>query len=141
MGAEQEVRAAQQVELHAQPSTDAPALARRAIDNACDVWDLDHLRTPALLIISELVTNAVRHGKGQIDIEAVFRGDFLHLGVHDGSPEPPAPVPPKDGPTLPESGRGLHIVAAYSSAWGYIVKPSGKGKMVWATLRVRPAGS
>ena len=131
----------QRVELHAQRSPIAPGLARVAVGVACDRWDLDPLRVPALLIISELVTNAVLHADGEIDIEAVLRGDYLHMRVHDESPEPPTPVTPLEGPAPREYGRGLQIVANYSTAWGYVVNQGSTGKVVWATLRVPPVRS
>jgi len=134
-----EVRASQlRMRLRIQPSRAAPGLARDAIDSVCDQWHLDGMRTSALLIISELVANAVLHGAGEIDVEAVIRGDFLNLRVHDGSPLPPTPAPPPDQPAVREYGRGLQIVAMYSTAWGYVIDPKGTGKVVWATLRVGP---
>ena len=132
------VRAGQQrVELHVRRNEAAPTLARAAVGAACDRWCLEDLRTSAQLIVSELVTNAVRHAVGDIGVEAVLRGDFLHLRVHDGSPEPPVPVR-SDASIMRDSGRGLPIVAKYSSAWGFIVNQSQSGKVVWATLRACP---
>ena len=43
-------------------------------------------------------------------------------------------------PMCADDGRGLHIVAAYSTAWGYVINPGTTGKLVWATLRVQPIG-
>lgn len=123
--------------LHAPPSLRAPGLARIAIAEACDGWGLSHLRTPAVLIISELVTNAVCHASTDVDIEAIVRGDFLHLRVRDGSPSPPTMSGNGHGPSSVH-GRGLPIVAHYSVAWGFVVNSTGTGKVVWATLRVRP---
>jgi len=71
----------------------------------------------------------------------VLRGDYLHMRVHDESPEPPTPVTPLEGPAPREYGRGLQIVANYSTAWGYVVNQGSTGKVVWATLRVPPVRS
>ncbi len=133
----------QQAHVRLKHAPDSPRLAREVLHSACDTWGLGAFRTSALLIVTELVTNAVRHvdSAGAIDVEAVLRDDFLHLRVHDGSPDPPAPVAPLDGLDLRVGGRGLQIVANYSSAWGYVVNPSRTGKVVWATLRVRPVAT
>ena len=133
----------QRVHVRVRHAPDSPALAREVLRSACDTWGLGALRASALLVATELVTNAVRHGDGAgaIDVEAMLRDDFLHLRVHDGSPDPPAPAAPPDGLDLREDGRGLHIVATYSSAWGYVVNPSRTGKVVWATLPVLPVGT
>jgi anti-sigma regulatory factor (Ser/Thr protein kinase) len=130
----------QRVHIRLRHTPDSPGLAREVLYSACDTWGLGAFRATALLIGTELVTNAVRHGDGAgaIDLEAMMRNDFLHIRVHDGSPDPPAPAAQPDGLDLREDGRGLHIVASYSSAWGYVVNPSCAGKVVWATLRVRP---
>jgi anti-sigma regulatory factor (Ser/Thr protein kinase) len=135
--------AQKRVHVRVRYTPDAPRLARDALHAACGTWGLRSVPTSALLIVTELVTNAVLHGHGAgaIDVEAMLRDDFLHLRVHDGSPDPPAPAAPLDSLDLREHGRGLHLVAGYSSAWGYVVNPSRSGKVVWATLRVPPVGT
>jgi anti-sigma regulatory factor (Ser/Thr protein kinase) len=122
-------------------SVSAPGRARNVVDQACDTWGLVDLKTSALLIISELVTNAVRHAAGDIDVEAVLREDFLHLRVSDGSTAPPAMVTSPDGRNLRECGRGLQIIERYCTGWGFVLNPSGTGKVVWATLRAAPPGA
>lgn len=124
--------------LHAGPSLRAPGLARVALAEACDGWGLSHLRTPAGLVISELVTNAVCHAATDVDIEAAVRGDFLHLRVRDGSPALPRVTADGRGLEPNDHGRGLPIVAHFSTAWGCTVNSTGTEKVVWATLRARP---
>ena len=75
--------------VHGQPSVALPGQAREAVVDACDVWGLADLRSAAALIISELVTNAIRHARGDVAVEAMLRGDFLHLRVRDASSAPP----------------------------------------------------
>jgi anti-sigma regulatory factor (Ser/Thr protein kinase) len=128
------------LDLHLNRSVSAPARARDVVDAACDEWGLDSLKTSALLIISELVTNAVRHGVGDIDVEAMLRDDFLHLRVHDGSIAPPVVVATPEQGTLREYGRGLLILQRYATAWGFILNQSRTGKVVWATLRTALPG-
>lgn len=82
-----------------------------------------------VLALSELVTNAVEHGKGQVQVElSIEHGRCLRAQVHDeGASGVPASV--RITPTSARS-RGLAIVEALSHAWGY--RPDATGKWVWA---------
>jgi hypothetical protein len=117
------------------PTLDAPSEARLAVADACDRWGLSARAAVAMLVTSELVTNAVRHAGTAISVDASVRGPYLHLRVRDGSDLAPVlSVEPWD-PTR-DHGRGLPIVASHCTAWGYVANPTGHGKLVWATLRV-----
>jgi anti-sigma regulatory factor (Ser/Thr protein kinase) len=88
------------------------------------------LHGDAVLVISELVTNALRHGLGDIVARTSFTdGGVLHLSVTDSARELPdlQPVDPSR-----VGGVGLHIVERLSSGWG--VAPFPGGKTVWATM-------
>ena len=122
-------------------STSAPGVIRDAVGDVCDQWGLESLRNSALLITSELVTNAIRHARSDVVVDAILRDDFLHLRVHDRSAQPPKLTEAATVNQVSDSGRGLPIVAYHSTAWGYVIKPEGRGKMVWATMRVRPIGA
>jgi anti-sigma regulatory factor (Ser/Thr protein kinase) len=116
----------------------APAHARHTVREACVDWGFDHLMNNAELVTSELVTNAVRHARTDVDVEVLLRGDFLHLRVLDRS----TAVPQLRGgaePSLGSGGRGLRLVDVYASGWGYVL--SADGKVVWATMRARPLGA
>jgi anti-sigma regulatory factor (Ser/Thr protein kinase) len=139
--AEQTRSAQRRMQLQATLSLSAPGQARIAVAEACDAWGLSHLRTPAALIVSELVTNAVSHASTDVVVEAIIRGDFLHLRVRDGSPAAPTMTGAGNGLGPNDHGRGLPIVAHYSTAWGFVVNSTGTGKVVWATLRARPIRS
>lgn len=125
------------VRLHLAPTPTAAGEARRVVEAACRSWGIGHAIHPATIVITELVTNAVQHAATNLTVEAAYRRNRLSLSVEDGSRTPPTPsdiaacgdVPPSD---LPEHGRGLHLVDAYSTAWGY--RPTTNGKAVWATL-------
>jgi anti-sigma regulatory factor (Ser/Thr protein kinase) len=81
----------------------------------------------ALLVVSELTTNAIVHGGGVLYLQ-FSRGDgLLHIEVADPSPTLPGPV--KVNMT---SGRGLLMVDALARAWGS--DPRWWGKVVWAEL-------
>jgi len=87
-------------------------------------------RQDAELVISELVTNALRHGLGDIVVRtSVADGHLLQVSVTDSGPELPAlqPVEPDR-----VGGVGLRIVDRLASEWG--VAPFPGGKTVWAIL-------
>jgi anti-sigma regulatory factor (Ser/Thr protein kinase) len=86
----------------------------------------------AALVISELVTNALRHGVGDVVTRGVLTDDHeLHIAVTDSGSELPD-VLPVDPSRV--GGVGLHIVDRLSSRWG--VSPFPGGKTVWATLSI-----
>ena len=83
----------------------------------------------AILVISELVTNALLHGQGRPVVRAGITPGLLELSVTDTGPELPellARDPERIG------GIGLAIVEQVSRAWGVASFPG--GKTVWATL-------
>jgi anti-sigma regulatory factor (Ser/Thr protein kinase) len=88
----------------------------------------------ALLLISELVTNAVRHGSPPILLALECDGEGLRVRVRDGAPALPRP---RDSIPEDEGGRGLALVDALSDAWGAepVVDEHGGGKSVWFELR------
>jgi len=88
------------------------------------------------LVVSELVTNAVRAGSPSIGVSMALEGDRLVLRVSDeagGWPEP------RDADVYDTGGRGLPLVSAISASWG--VRLSGTGKVVWAELLVPPGAT
>lgn len=111
-------------------STDrAPAQARRFVAGHLRRWGCedDYI---ARLIVTELVTNAYRHGDGMIVVRVYLddQSDLAVIEVWDRSPRLPALVPQYIGAT---TGRGLHLVAGLAKDWG--VRPTSEpGKVVWA---------
>jgi anti-sigma regulatory factor (Ser/Thr protein kinase)/anti-anti-sigma regulatory factor len=116
------------------PELGAARRARALIAEVCSDWDVDHLCGPAGLVISELVSNAVQHAGTDMLVRVARRGDYLHISVRDGSPQPPWIGRTTDGGSPAERGRGLHLVDVYTTAWGSNV--TADSKTVWATLRV-----
>ncbi|MCM2392246.1 ATP-binding protein [Streptomyces albipurpureus] len=113
-------------------------LARAELRKALAGWGLAPIEAFACVVLSELLTNALRHAKvpGR-EIETryapLWRG--VRIEVHDASN-----ALPRFTPCGPEAtgGRGLPLVAALSDAWG--VSPRyGAGKSVWAELTLPPA--
>jgi anti-sigma regulatory factor (Ser/Thr protein kinase) len=88
----------------------------------------------AQLLTSELVTNALSHGAGDIHLSLVDDKGQLLIEVTDESRTSPRQrhVEPQD-----ESGRGLMLLERLSSAWGVKPAPGAQGKTVWFTLRSR----
>jgi anti-sigma regulatory factor (Ser/Thr protein kinase) len=107
------------------------AAARRFL--AGELGDLyeESLRDDALLLTSELVTNAVLHAHTGVELSVVTGMDGIHVEVTDASPE----VPRQRGapPELDAlEGRGLALVAALAGDWGVRLAPP--GKVVWFDL-------
>ncbi|MDT0265424.1 SpoIIE family protein phosphatase [Streptomyces sp. DSM 44915] len=102
--------------------------ARRAVVRTLRDWGLDELVDPAELLVSELVTNAVRHARGPVEVRVV-RGSSLLIEVTD-----PVPDPPHERTATPddEGGRGLSIVSREARRWGTRSGPA--GKTVWFEL-------
>jgi anti-sigma regulatory factor (Ser/Thr protein kinase) len=87
----------------------------------------------ALLVVSELVTNGLRHGLGEVAVRARLGTDVLHLAVTDSASELPVlllPDPTRIG------GVGIRVVDAISRQWGVASFPG--GKTVWADLPMTP---
>jgi len=116
------------VSLAAGPA--APSAARRHVQATIQAWDVPVDTSIAVLLTSELVTNAVMHEAGETITLVITCGyGQLHVDVHDTSRALPVPV---DGPPDAETGRGLLLVANLSSSWGYYRTPTGKA--VYFTL-------
>jgi hypothetical protein len=108
-------------------------------------WGLSGLSDTADLIVSELVTNAVRacqdcHLPAQVTLKLSMEGRLPLEGadrlvrIEVWDPDPSLPGPAGDVGPLDESGRGLHLVDAMSGGrWGARRCPEG-GKVVWAEL-------
>lgn len=96
-------------------------------------WHLDPLVSDAVLIASELVTNAISHGDhagALLDLTWAHQPGRLICVVTDEATGPP--VMADEDPDA-ESGHGLRIVAALAASWGWTVLGSGR-KAVWAAL-------
>ena len=116
------------VSLTAAPT--APCIARGQVQATIAAWDIPVDTSVAILLTSELVTNAVMHEAGEtINLVITYGYGQLGVDVHDTSCELPVPV---DGPPDAETGRGLVLVASLSSSWGYYRTPTGKA--VYFTL-------
>ena len=126
-------RHASRVRLATGPA--APGEARRRLRDAIRSWQVPVDLDAALLLTSELVTNAVRHEAGQraqavVLTIACSRGR-LRVDVHDSSRSLPA-MAEADADAYAETGRGLLLVETLSDEWGFYRTPAGKA--VYFTL-------
>ena len=83
----------------------------------------------AVLLVSELVTNAVRHAGGPCNLVVSFQDDTVELSVEDGDPQVPVA---RHARGLEETGRGILLVGALADEWG--VRPTAGGKATWFSL-------
>ena len=116
-----------------------PELVRRAREFTR--WTFEVSQEPegliddAVLVVSELVTNVVRHSRSGPEAIAELvllsvPGDAVRIEVHDSGRYP---LKPRTSRLAEESGRGLKVVAAVASRCGVDVTPS--GKRVWCELK------
>ncbi|HEY7102719.1 MAG TPA: ATP-binding protein [Mycobacteriales bacterium] len=108
------------------------SFARRAMARAADLWRLDLEMTDiALLLVSELATNAIRHGAPPVRLSLRLDRDRLRVEVSDSSPTLPELASPAPDQV---SGRGLQIVQLLAVRWGASASPRRLGKTVWFEL-------
>jgi Histidine kinase-like ATPase domain len=107
-------------------------------------WGAAERGPDVVIVVSELLTNAVRHAlprtgdawpRRPIRLGLLQYGSWVLCAVSD--PSRAVPVPQTPG-SLAESGRGLHMICALSDQWGYTT-PGSAGKIVWAMFYARPS--
>lgn len=111
--------------------------ARQVTRDALINWRLTHLEETAVLLVSELVTNAVRHAQDTyaIALRLEIAGTLLRIEVQDADPRWPQRRSPA---RLDESGFGFVLMDALAGEWG--VRETATGKTVWAELDIRQGG-
>ncbi|MEU6015823.1 ATP-binding protein [Streptomyces sp. NPDC047515] len=120
-------------------------LARRLVLHQLDAWGVPHgseASDTAALLVAELATNAVTHGRvpgRDFEVTAEILGRTLRIAVSDtrGELRPPAPGAPRPSmPPLAETGRGLLLVEALADRWDVLDRMP-VGKTVVAELDLR----
>jgi anti-sigma regulatory factor (Ser/Thr protein kinase) len=96
--------------------------------------DTEEVVDAALLLTSELVTNAVLYAAGTINVDVDLDLTAVRVEVGDDSADAPAPRP---ADLDAGSGRGLQLVEAMARAWG-VDRQRDDGKVVWFELDVPP---
>ncbi|MFE1234866.1 SpoIIE family protein phosphatase [Streptomyces sp. NPDC059442] len=114
-----------------EPEDAAPGRARRLARRALARWDLEELSDSVELLISEVVTNAVRYAERPVTLR-LLKTDVLRCEVGDDSPQLPRQRRARD---TDEGGRGLFLVNRLARRWG-ATRLSG-GKVVWFELSTR----
>lgn len=93
----------------------------------------ERVRRTVVLVVSELVTNAVQHGDAPLGFAVVVADDVVHVEVRDHG----APLPlVREAPAASLRGRGLAIVRRVATDWGVVEHAEG-GKTVWADVPCR----
>ncbi|MFE1882932.1 ATP-binding protein [Streptomyces diastatochromogenes] len=124
-------------ELPALPA--AVGTARRVLRDLLTAWGIaEPARDDAVLVASELVTNALVHAAGErIVCRVRSTADRVRLEVEDQNRGSARPVPRRSGPD-DQNGRGLFLVDALSVDWGVTLAPDRPARVVWADLPTAP---
>jgi serine phosphatase RsbU (regulator of sigma subunit)/anti-sigma regulatory factor (Ser/Thr protein kinase) len=117
-----------------EPRAQTVGRARRLVRQALRRWDLEALEDSVELLVSEVVTNAVRYAERPITLR-LLRTDVLRCEVGDDVPTLPRMRHPQP---QDEGGRGLYLVNRMAQRWGATRLSS--GKVVWFEMAI-PGGS
>jgi anti-sigma regulatory factor (Ser/Thr protein kinase) len=113
------------------PASEVP-FARDQLTQVLAEWGLTgEAAEPTQLVVTELISNAIDHARAPIQLTVSFPGDSVRVEVHDSAAEPPRQQS-LDPHRL--RGRGLHMIDAVSSQWGWT--PDAAGKTVWADVSI-----
>jgi anti-sigma regulatory factor (Ser/Thr protein kinase) len=115
--------------------TAGPRLARAEVGRALATWGDRGSREVVVLLVSELVTNAVVHARTPVTVRLEVVGRCATVEVDDASPAAPAIRVPRDN--VP-GGRGLQLLETLADRWG--VRPREVGKTVWFELEAAREG-
>jgi serine phosphatase RsbU (regulator of sigma subunit)/anti-sigma regulatory factor (Ser/Thr protein kinase) len=117
------------------PDPAAVADARHRVSVQLDMWGLEDVAFTTELMVSELVTNAIRHARTPGKLRIILERESLICEVSDGSLTSPHL---RRARTFDEGGRGLLIVAQLAQRWG--TRYDHDGKTIWAeqTMATHP---
>ncbi|MEU8028195.1 SpoIIE family protein phosphatase [Streptomyces sp. NPDC049099] len=108
---------------------------RAAVSAQLDAWGLSELGFGMELVLSELITNAIRYGSDPIHVRLIHDRSLI-CEVADGSSTSPHL---RYAATTDEGGRGLFLVSQLAERWG--TRYTDQGKVIWAELAVPDAGT
>ncbi|MEW2069158.1 SpoIIE family protein phosphatase [Streptomyces sp. NPDC007346] len=114
-----------------EPEDAAPGRARRLARRALARWGLDEMSDEVELLVSEVVTNAVRYAERPVTLR-LLRTDILRCEVGDDSPQLPRQRRARE---TDEGGRGLFLVNRLARRWG--ATRLSTGKVVWFEMATR----
>jgi len=126
-----------EIRMSLTPTTSAPRAARRAVQQCVGADAPPGFLQDALLLTSELVTNAVTHTDGGSELHASYDPmcGRVRVEVADTSSIVPT-IREIDGSSSP-GGRGLRVIDTVAACWGTTLLPIGKS--VWFELGERPS--
>jgi anti-sigma regulatory factor (Ser/Thr protein kinase) len=117
------------VRLALRPVPASAGIARRFVSSTLRGWGCDALVETAVLLVSEVVTNAVLHARSDLEVSVRLVDDEVRVEVTDGSPAEPQR---RTAGQTATTGRGLALVEACARRWGVAERPGGKA--VWFDL-------
>ncbi|MEV6197911.1 SpoIIE family protein phosphatase [Streptomyces sp. NPDC051920] len=103
--------------------------ARSRAEQALADWGLEQHAFTVTLVVSELVTNAVRYSDGPIGVRLILDGSAVVCEVTDDSSTVPHL---RHAEEVDEGGRGLYLTWQVSRSWG--TRPEARGKTIWAEV-------
>lgn len=109
---------------------DAAGRARRFVSAALAGGPFEQRTDDAILVVSEMVTNALLHAEPPVSVNLAQLDGHLRIEVRDGAHRPVLAEAPASDDSM--TGRGLAVVDALAVRWG--VDPEPEGKLVWAEL-------
>ncbi len=112
------------------PEPSSSRACRQFLRATLHSWGADQFADEGLLLLSELVTNAVLHAGTEIEVVLQLEEGVLRVEVRDNDPRLPSR---RHYSQLSGTGRGLAMVAAMARAWNVEPLPAG-GKCVWFEL-------
>jgi serine phosphatase RsbU (regulator of sigma subunit)/anti-sigma regulatory factor (Ser/Thr protein kinase) len=108
------------------PDPENVSRMRATVADQLDRWGLQEMTGNAELVVSELLTNAIRHARGPLQVR-LLRNRSLTYEVSDGSSTSPRM---RHAATTDEGGRGLFLIAQLATTWG--TRYTAEGKVIWA---------
>ncbi|WP_433479112.1 SpoIIE family protein phosphatase [Spirillospora sp. CA-142024] len=111
------------------------AHARERVSRQLGAWGLEKLAFTTELVVSELVTNAIRHATAPIRLRLILTGTLI-CEVFDGSSTSPHL---RHARATDEGGRGLYLISQFTDRWG--ARYATEGKIIWAEQRLTADGS
>lgn len=128
----------QQSGIRLPPDPSAAREARLFTTRVLEDWQSPDAVGTATLVVSELVTNSIRHAQTVNQLTLSLADERLRIAVHDLADGSPQPSRPPEADAL--DGRGLFLVEVMSRTWG-VFPSTASGKTVWAILDREPGQS
>ena len=113
--------------IHLPAVASSASEARRLTRTALEEWGLTGLDDSVSLLVTELVSNGVRHARTLLELLLSYDGSCLRIGVSDRDPRPPVARRRQE---LTVGGWGLTLIESLSTNWGTDIDET-SGKTVW----------